>query len=159
MTPAQAAYRAGCVFSEVEYRLAGRKGLSPACYGNCARMPDKLPVLLRHLWPKALRDPAIVPLLDGWEPPATGYDSAAQACFGVGYYHQRSARSLPPDFPARLRSLREAAGLSAPQLAEKAGVSRQAVNYYEAGERAPTWDAVQALAAALGVPTDAFRTK
>jgi len=49
MTPAQAAYRAGCIVSEVEARYAGKRRLSPACLGNCSRLPAKIPVFLRHL--------------------------------------------------------------------------------------------------------------
>lgn len=65
----------------------------------------------------------------------------------------------PPPFGASLRRLREAAGLSVQQLAERAGLDRQSVYNYEAGTRRPTWDAVQQLAAALGVPTDALRDR
>jgi len=54
--------------------------------------------------------------------------------------------------------MREAAGLSREQLADAAGTSRQAIHNYETGTRQPTWDAVQAIAAALGVTTDTFRT-
>jgi transcriptional regulator with XRE-family HTH domain len=60
-------------------------------------------------------------------------------------------------FAARLTALREAAGLSVAQLATAAGLHRQSVHQYENGERRPTWDAVQKLAAALHVPTDTFR--
>lgn len=63
------------------------------------------------------------------------------------------------DFPARLRSLREAAGLSVQELAEAASLTRQAVHALEAGERRPAWDTVQALAAALKVTTDTFRDR
>lgn len=60
-------------------------------------------------------------------------------------------------FGAGLTALREAAGLSVAQLASAAGLHRQSVHQYENGERRPTWDAVQKLAAALHVPTDTFR--
>lgn len=60
-------------------------------------------------------------------------------------------------FSARLTALREAAGLSVAQLASAAGLHRQSVHQYENGERRPTWQAVQKLAAALHVPTDTFR--
>lgn len=70
----------------------------------------------------------------------------------------RLGRAAPAaDFAARLRGLRERAGLTVQGLAEAAGVTRQAVHNYEAGDRRPTWGAVQALAAALGVTTDEFR--
>lgn len=60
-------------------------------------------------------------------------------------------------FPARLTTLRTAAGLSIPELARKSGLSDDAIRKHESGDRSPTWDAVQKLAKALGVPTDAFR--
>jgi DNA-binding transcriptional regulator YiaG len=62
------------------------------------------------------------------------------------------------DFPARLTAIRTAAGLSIPDLARKSGLSDDAIRKWEQGERAPTWDGVQKLAAAIGVPTDAFRS-
>jgi transcriptional regulator with XRE-family HTH domain len=62
-------------------------------------------------------------------------------------------------FGARLQALREKAHLSREQLATAAGMNREAVRLYELGERRPTWDAVQALAKALGVTTDTFRDR
>lgn len=61
-----------------------------------------------------------------------------------------------PTFSRRLRELRMAAGLSQAQLARAAGVGRQYVYQLEAGRRAPSWDVVQRLAAALGVGAAAF---
>jgi DNA-binding XRE family transcriptional regulator len=58
-------------------------------------------------------------------------------------------------FGARLTALR--GSLSIPDLASKSGLSDDAIRRYESGDRSPTWDAVQKLAAALGVPTDTFR--
>src|SRR5262245_40675944 len=57
---------------------------------------------------------------------------------------------------ARLRSLREAAGLSQEALAARAGVSQRAVSSWELALREPGWLAVLALARALGVQTTAF---
>ena len=66
-------------------------------------------------------------------------------------------KPLRKSFAKRLHALREERNLSREQLAESAGLTRQAIHLYESGERRPTWDAVQALAKALNVPTDAFR--
>lgn len=68
-------------------------------------------------------------------------------------------RHLPPVglFHETLTALRTAAGLSIPELARKSGLSDDALRLYEKGERGPTWEAVQKLAAALGVPTDTFK--
>jgi transcriptional regulator with XRE-family HTH domain len=59
-------------------------------------------------------------------------------------------------FAGRLRELREAAGLTQLQLAERAGVERGAVARWEAGTREPGWSNVLALARALGVECGAF---
>ena len=61
------------------------------------------------------------------------------------------------NFPARLRSLREAAGLNGQELADLASLSRQRLHQLESGTHKPTWAEVQQLAAALKVPTDTFR--
>jgi transcriptional regulator with XRE-family HTH domain len=56
----------------------------------------------------------------------------------------------------RLRELREQAGLTQARLAERAGVTRDAVARWEAERREPGWSNVLALAAALGVTCQAF---
>jgi transcriptional regulator with XRE-family HTH domain len=60
-------------------------------------------------------------------------------------------------FARRLKELREQAGLTQQQLAEKAGMHKLTVAKLEQGIREPSWATVQALADALGVNTDAFR--
>ena len=58
-------------------------------------------------------------------------------------------------FGARLRRLREAAGLSQEELAERAGLSRKAISVLERGERKrPYPHTVRSLADALGLPED-----
>jgi transcriptional regulator with XRE-family HTH domain len=59
-------------------------------------------------------------------------------------------------FGARLRELREAAGLTQLGLAQKAGLHREAVGQLERGTRHPAWETVLALAEALGVSVAAF---
>ena len=59
-------------------------------------------------------------------------------------------------FPARLRELREAVGLTQPQLAEKVGISPRQVSRLETGAQTATWPTVVALAQALGVDCTAF---
>ena len=59
-------------------------------------------------------------------------------------------------FAGRLKGLREAAGLTQGQLAERAGLNQFGVAKLEQGVREPTWATVQALAAALGVSVEAF---
>ena len=59
-------------------------------------------------------------------------------------------------FAGRLRELREAAGWTQEQLAERVGVKREAVARWEAGRREPGWSNVLALAEALGVDCTAF---
>jgi transcriptional regulator with XRE-family HTH domain len=59
-------------------------------------------------------------------------------------------------FADRLRAERESAGLSQYALAKKSGLSKQALSNLEAGNREPTWQTVQLLAAALGVDCRSF---
>lgn len=60
-------------------------------------------------------------------------------------------------FAARLRELREEAGLSRKELAERAGMkSEGGIRDLEQGRRSPSWETVLALAAALGVDCTAF---
>lgn len=61
-----------------------------------------------------------------------------------------------PTFAARLKALREQAGLTQKQLAEQAGLNVGAVFKLEQGRREPAWATVQALALALGVSCEAF---
>jgi transcriptional regulator with XRE-family HTH domain len=60
-------------------------------------------------------------------------------------------------FHLRLKRLREAAGLTQGELAERAGMSKGGVANLEQGIRRPEWDTVQALAKALGVDCRAFQ--
>lgn len=61
-------------------------------------------------------------------------------------------------FGARLRALREAAGLTQAELAEQAGMLSSVLARLERGEREPQWSTVLALASALDVSTDAFKS-
>ena len=58
----------------------------------------------------------------------------------------------------RLRELREAAGLSRPELAARAGTTRSHLRKLEAGDHAPRPEMATRLAAALGVDEAAFST-
>jgi transcriptional regulator with XRE-family HTH domain len=62
----------------------------------------------------------------------------------------------PTTFADRLRTLREAAGLSQYALAAKAGVGRAALSRLEMGDRLPSWDTAVSLAGALGCRLDDF---
>jgi transcriptional regulator with XRE-family HTH domain len=62
-------------------------------------------------------------------------------------------------FGRRLRELRERAGLTQSQLAERAGLHPQGVVKLERGEREPAWGTVVALCEALAVSCDEFRKK
>jgi transcriptional regulator with XRE-family HTH domain len=54
----------------------------------------------------------------------------------------------------RIRELRERAGLSQPELAERAGQSLRSIQNWEQGHRRPKVDAILGIASALGVPLD-----
>ncbi len=59
-------------------------------------------------------------------------------------------------FAEKLKRLRESAGLSQQQLADRAGMNRFGVAKLEQGVREPSWATVQVLAKALGVDCLAF---
>ncbi len=59
-------------------------------------------------------------------------------------------------FGERLRTLREARGMSQFQLAIAAGCRVETVSRLERGEQEPAWPLVRALASALGVSCSAF---
>jgi transcriptional regulator with XRE-family HTH domain len=61
-----------------------------------------------------------------------------------------------PTFAERLRELRNKAGLTQEQLADKSGVPLGSIRQYEQALREPYWSVVFKLAAALGVSTDVF---
>lgn len=54
-------------------------------------------------------------------------------------------------FAARLRTLREDAGLSVDQLAEKSGIPRTSLYNWESATRQPLLDQIPVIAKALGV--------
>jgi transcriptional regulator with XRE-family HTH domain len=62
----------------------------------------------------------------------------------------------PEWFAGRLRELREAAGFTQQQLAEKAGLTREGVAQLETERREPSWRTVVSLCQALGVSCEAF---
>lgn len=59
-----------------------------------------------------------------------------------------------PDFGARLRELRTAAGYTQQEIAQEVGVSRRMIAYYEGETERPPAALLPAFAAALGVSTD-----
>src|SRR5947208_15649317 len=59
-------------------------------------------------------------------------------------------------FAGRLKELRERAGLTQPQLAERAGMNRLGIAKLEQGVTKPSWETVIALCKALKVSCDAF---
>lgn len=54
----------------------------------------------------------------------------------------------------KIKALRTAQGMSMAELSRRASMSDRAIRYIEAGEREPSVDAIQKIAAALGVTTD-----
>jgi transcriptional regulator with XRE-family HTH domain len=69
------------------------------------------------------------------------------------------AVTMAETFGQVLRRLRDAADLSQMDLAVRAGLNLFTVAKLEQGKREPTWDTVQALAAALGVSCEEFVTR
>lgn len=73
---------------------------------------------------------------------------------------RRKPPAPPVPFPATLAALIAAAGHATPAaFARHAAMAPQTLHRLLAGQRRPTWATVQRLAAALGVPTDAFRDR
>jgi len=54
----------------------------------------------------------------------------------------------------KIKALRTAQGMSMAELSRRASMSDRAIRYIEAGEREPSVNAIQKIAAALGVTTD-----
>jgi transcriptional regulator with XRE-family HTH domain len=67
-------------------------------------------------------------------------------------------QELAKAFGRRLTELREAKGLNKQELAESAGLPRPHVSKLEGGTLLPNWPTVCALAEALGVSVEAFRS-
>ena len=61
-----------------------------------------------------------------------------------------------PSFGARLKELREVAGLSMYELAKRSKVSAASLSRIEEGDRDPQWRTVVKLARALGIPVSDF---
>lgn len=66
------------------------------------------------------------------------------------------AVAVDPTFAERLRELRTRSGISQYELARRSGLSSQAVNRLESGDREPTWGTVKKLCKALGVTPNDF---
>jgi transcriptional regulator with XRE-family HTH domain len=61
------------------------------------------------------------------------------------------------EFGARLRELRELAGLTQQELADRAGLTLEGVGQLERGRRQPAWHTALALCDALGVSCEEIR--
>jgi len=68
----------------------------------------------------------------------------------------RPSKQKRPEFGQRLHELREAAGLSQQQLADKLGLSQRAYSHWERRPVALRPDQLQSLAAALNLPVEAL---
>ena len=62
-------------------------------------------------------------------------------------------------FGRKLKELREAKGMTQHSLAEASGLHRVQIAKLEGSQHVPSWDTVQALAAALGVDCKAFQDR
>ena len=69
-----------------------------------------------------------------------------------------AATTLAPDATNgdKIKALRTAQHMSMAELARRASMSDRAIRYIESNQREPSVDAIQKIAAALGVPTDYF---
>jgi transcriptional regulator with XRE-family HTH domain len=55
------------------------------------------------------------------------------------------------DFPARLRALRQRAGMTQIQLEAATGIAQPTISDYESGRMMPSWRIMERLARGLGV--------
>jgi transcriptional regulator with XRE-family HTH domain len=70
---------------------------------------------------------------------------------------QHASKSLRKEIGARIRGLRERAGISSQEsLAENAGVHRTNIGYIERGETGVTVESLAAILSALGVSLSEF---
>ena len=69
-----------------------------------------------------------------------------------------AATTLAPDATNgdKIKALRTAQHMSMAELARRASMSDRAIRYIESNQREPSVDAIQKIAAALGVTTDYF---
>lgn len=58
------------------------------------------------------------------------------------------------DFDNRLKQIRVDAGMTQKQLAERIGVAKSVISYYEQGERFPSYDVLIKIARTFHVTTD-----
>lgn len=66
------------------------------------------------------------------------------------------AKKRSTGFGSRLRELRQTAGLTQAELAERAGMHLHGITKLEQGDREPAWSTVLDLAQALGVSVETF---
>lgn len=69
---------------------------------------------------------------------------------------RRSNPAIAHSIGARIRAVREAAGISQQALADRVGATAPTISRLEAGSLMPTVTTVVALAAAMGVPASAL---
>lgn len=67
---------------------------------------------------------------------------------------RKQKRSIVMDIADRIQSLRKTKGISQEELADKVGVSRQAVSKWESGQSAPDLEKIIILSECFGVTTD-----
>lgn len=74
----------------------------------------------------------------------------------VHFPKQRQPTALTREVGALVRSIRESKGFTQSDLAERTGRSLQMIGRIERGAAAPSFETLEALAAALGVSVGAF---
>lgn len=156
MTAYEIAYRAGCIVFEVEDRFT-EEGLATNLLNHCAILPARLPIILRHIWPKAIKNKVIRDLLEDFHPEERALLPIEQSGFWFGYCCQKIARELPDTVGGKVKSLRESAEMSVEELSSKTELTRAAIYKLEGNETRPTWDTIQKIAKVFGVSTELFR--
>lgn len=63
--------------------------MTPVALGNSVALANRIPVVLRHLWPEAMRSEDFVLLLSEGELPSTPPNGEQQADVWLGFYHRK----------------------------------------------------------------------
>lgn len=142
-----AASLAGKLFARIERYADDGKILIPddSC-AKASRLPQRLHVTFRHIWHEALAADAVAAELveSHYVDSPKNAPSINDYDFMTAYNRERIA--------IRLRSLREAAGISVYELAKRLNnkPTQMTLGRWEKGDRSPTADVLPQLAEALG---------
>lgn len=80
-------YHAGRVLGHLHMMFGDR--LTAVAINNSVTLANRLPVVLRHVWPDAVRDGKFMELLGAEELPTVPPNGEQQGSVWLGYYHRK----------------------------------------------------------------------